>query len=272
MHHLRQLIIAVSLTIVVHLGIAWLLFAAEPPEPKPVSQPILITLNVPGKPAPTPTTTATPQHPPPAAIPPQPVAALKAVEPPPERPVIKPRSKIKPKKIRQKPKKAKLKKIRQKPKKAKPSRYAKPSRIKPQTRHTRASRTTGKSSRVTRTASKADATSRYRTMQRNSGKSTKGKATGTNSRARPRADNPKPAYPAFARRLGHQGQVILRIVVQANGRVGNARIIRSSGSGVLDAAALKTIRRWRFHPARRAGQPVGATLKIPIIFRLDQRG
>lgn len=86
------------------------------------------------------------------------------------------------------------------------------------------------------------------------------------------AYQPKPPYPDFARRLGHEGRVVIRIQVLASGAVAAARIERSSGYAVLDEAALATIKRWRFRPAQRGGQPVDATLNVPITFRLQEQG
>ncbi len=84
------------------------------------------------------------------------------------------------------------------------------------------------------------------------------------------AYQPKPTYPAFARRLGHEGRVVVRIQVLSSGTVAAASIERSSGYAVLDEAALVTIKRWRFRPAQRAGQPVDATLNVPITFKLQE--
>ncbi|MDG4596393.1 MAG: energy transducer TonB [Candidatus Contendobacter sp.] len=86
------------------------------------------------------------------------------------------------------------------------------------------------------------------------------------------AYQPKPTYPAFARRLGHEGRVVIRIQVLSSGAVAAASIERSSGYAVLDEAALATIKRWRFRPAQRAGQPVDATLNVPITFKLQEQG
>ena len=86
------------------------------------------------------------------------------------------------------------------------------------------------------------------------------------------AYQPKPDYPAFARRLGHEGRVVIRIQVLSSGAVGTASIERSSGYAVLDEVALATIKRWRFRPAQQAGQPVDAILNVPITFKLHESG
>jgi protein TonB len=102
------------------------------------------------------------------------------------------------------------------------------------------------------------------------GAASDGHAAG-DSQAAP-AYQPKPTYPAFARRLGHEGRVVIRVQVLSSGAVATASIERSSGYAVLDEAALATIKRWRFRPAHRAGQPVDATLNVPITFKLQEQG
>ena len=86
------------------------------------------------------------------------------------------------------------------------------------------------------------------------------------------AYQPKPPYPPFARRLGHEGRVVIRIQVLSSGAVAAASVERSSGYAVLDEAALATIKRWRFRPAQRGGKPVDATLNVPITFKLQEQG
>lgn len=86
--------------------------------------------------------------------------------------------------------------------------------------------------------------------------------------AAPRADNPAPSYPASARRRGQEGRVILRVVVLPGGGAGEVVLEKSSGVESLDRAALETVRRWRFSPARRNGRPIAATVQVPIRFAL----
>lgn len=81
-------------------------------------------------------------------------------------------------------------------------------------------------------------------------------------------DTPRPDYPESARRDGHEGRVLLRVLVDDQGRSKQVEINSSSGSDALDRAAAEAIRRWRFHPARYGDQPVESWLRIPIEFRL----
>jgi len=81
-------------------------------------------------------------------------------------------------------------------------------------------------------------------------------------------DTPKPDYPERARREGREGRVLLRVLVDDQGRSTQVEIHSSSGSDALDRAAVEGIKRWRFYPARRGDRPVESWLRIPIEFRL----
>src|SRR5665213_2983799 len=71
-----------------------------------------------------------------------------------------------------------------------------------------------------------------------------------------------PPYPVIARRLGAEGRVTLRLTVLADGHVGKAEIVTSSGREDLDQAAQAWIvAHWAYRPALDKGQPVaGQTL------------
>ena len=81
-------------------------------------------------------------------------------------------------------------------------------------------------------------------------------------------DTPRPDYPESARREGREGRVLLRVLVDDQGRSKQVEINSSSGSEALDRAAAEAIKRWRFHPARYGDKPVESWLRIPIEFRL----
>ena len=84
--------------------------------------------------------------------------------------------------------------------------------------------------------------------------------------------NPAPAYPTVARRNGEEGTVTLRVLVSTEGAPREVTLERSSGSSALDAAALATVKTWRFTPARRSGERQEAWVLVPIVFRLEPRG
>jgi protein TonB len=84
--------------------------------------------------------------------------------------------------------------------------------------------------------------------------------------------NPCPRYPAAARRRGIEGEVLVEVRVGADGAPAGVEILRSSGSALLDAAAVEALERWRFEPARSGGQPVAGTVEIPVTFKLTEPG
>jgi len=81
--------------------------------------------------------------------------------------------------------------------------------------------------------------------------------------------NPAPPYPPAARRLGEQGRVVLRVLVSADGQPEQVDVRTSSGSPRLDTAALDTVRRWKFVPAKQGDRPIAAWVLVPISFRLE---
>ncbi|MGD0144089.1 MAG: energy transducer TonB [Rhizomicrobium sp.] len=76
------------------------------------------------------------------------------------------------------------------------------------------------------------------------------------------------AYPPIAQRLHQEGDVLVGLTVQPDGSVGDARIIKSSGSPQLDASALVCVGYWRYRPAIRNGKPIAANLTVKIRFKL----
>lgn len=81
-------------------------------------------------------------------------------------------------------------------------------------------------------------------------------------------DNPKPVYPYVSRKLKEAGRVMLRVQVGANGLPIDVVLHASSGFDRLDQAALQTVRRWKFVPARFGSEPVAASVLVPIVFSL----
>lgn len=82
-------------------------------------------------------------------------------------------------------------------------------------------------------------------------------------------NNPPPAYPAVARRMGQQGRVVVRVEVLPDGRSNRVELRHGSGHDLLDQAALEAVRKWRFVPARQGDVAVSAWVDVPITFRLN---
>lgn len=68
--------------------------------------------------------------------------------------------------------------------------------------------------------------------------------------------------------MGEEGEVRLRVYVDANGIAQQVELYRSSGFSRLDQSALDTVRQWRFVPARQGDEPVAASVIVPILFSL----
>lgn len=81
-------------------------------------------------------------------------------------------------------------------------------------------------------------------------------------------NNPAPSYPALSRRMGEEGRVVLRVFVNQQGLPTQVELRTSSGFSRLDSVALETVRQWKFMPARRGEQPIGAWVLVPISFNL----
>ncbi|MBF5046176.1 TonB family protein [Aggregicoccus sp. 17bor-14] len=78
----------------------------------------------------------------------------------------------------------------------------------------------------------------------------------------------KPPYPPEARRAQVEGQVVLSITVDSDGRVVAVKVLSGPGYG-LDEAARDALRRFRFRPATKGGEPVATELKYTYTFQLD---
>jgi TonB family protein len=79
--------------------------------------------------------------------------------------------------------------------------------------------------------------------------------------------NLQPTYPPAALIGNLRGVVTIRAQVLTNGQVGEMFVRPPRAAGVLEQAAMETVRRWRFKPARRNGEPVSAWVNIPIEYR-----
>lgn len=80
--------------------------------------------------------------------------------------------------------------------------------------------------------------------------------------------NPPPKYPRLARRRGYEGTAILKVFVDKSGRPRKVVVFSSSGHSLLDKAALKAVRSWRFQAGSRDGIPEAMNVQVPVRFQL----
>lgn len=81
---------------------------------------------------------------------------------------------------------------------------------------------------------------------------------------------PTPEYPASARRLRESGRVVVKVWLNANGKVERSQVAQSSGFPRLDNAAIATVERWRCNSATRNGLAVPAIALQPFDFALNK--
>lgn len=83
-------------------------------------------------------------------------------------------------------------------------------------------------------------------------------------------DAPLPPYPANMRQSRIQGDVRLRIYLDATGTPQKVEIAGSSGHVEFDSTAKAwVLRHWKFFPARKAGSPIPGIVTTRVQFVLD---
>jgi TonB family protein len=78
---------------------------------------------------------------------------------------------------------------------------------------------------------------------------------------------PEPEYDEQARRMRISGTVLLRIVVDIDGKAKRIGVLRILGFG-LDEQAVRCVATWRFKPGTKDGAPVPVRANVEVNFRL----
>jgi TonB family protein len=79
----------------------------------------------------------------------------------------------------------------------------------------------------------------------------------------------RPEYPREAARAGDTGTTKIRFQVSAEGVVTEARVVRSSGSALLDEAAVASLSKCSFRPAAVDSRPVAGSTVVEYVWRLE---
>jgi len=79
---------------------------------------------------------------------------------------------------------------------------------------------------------------------------------------------PVPTYPDMARTAGIEGSAVVEALVDVDGSVADARILKPSGNASLDQAAVDAAMRAKFSPAMQRDKPVRVWVSIPFRFTL----
>jgi protein TonB len=69
-------------------------------------------------------------------------------------------------------------------------------------------------------------------------------------------------------RRGIQGEVLLRILVGADGRPEKIEIEKSSGHREFDRSAMQAAKNWKFNPGVRDGVAYAGWALVPVRFTL----
>ncbi len=78
----------------------------------------------------------------------------------------------------------------------------------------------------------------------------------------------QPEYPEIARKARIEGTVILEAVIEKDGSVGEVRILKSLNP-LLDQAAVRAAKQWRFEPGKINGKPVRAYFILTVVFKIQ---
>ena len=82
----------------------------------------------------------------------------------------------------------------------------------------------------------------------------------------PSEDNAAPEYPESARLTGQEARVVLKVVVELDGRVGRVQVLK--GEEPFVSAALAVVRTWTYSPATLEGAPISVFKIVNVTFSL----
>ena len=78
----------------------------------------------------------------------------------------------------------------------------------------------------------------------------------------------QPAYPAALERLEIEGKATVKVQVGIDGRVTAVELVRADDPGFFNATRDQALRRWRFKPATRDGQPIVSWVTKTVVFTI----
>jgi protein TonB len=78
-----------------------------------------------------------------------------------------------------------------------------------------------------------------------------------------------PEYPVRARARGAAGAVTLSILVGADGRVRDVRVLKADPPDLFEEAAVDAVRQWTFTPGEYNGSPVDVRVEQTLRFGLE---
>lgn len=82
---------------------------------------------------------------------------------------------------------------------------------------------------------------------------------------------PESAYPPSAIRSCQQGEAVVSLLIQTDGRVADAKLEKGTGFQILDDFGLSyTKENWRLLPAMKDGKPIAAWKTVKLVFKITK--
>ncbi len=79
-----------------------------------------------------------------------------------------------------------------------------------------------------------------------------------------------PAYPEILKRAGIQGEVLIKAMINEDGKVEKAEAVKTSKPEFAEAS-LAALKQWEFTPAQKDGKAVKAEVFVPFKFKLGDK-
>lgn len=79
----------------------------------------------------------------------------------------------------------------------------------------------------------------------------------------------QPRYPYRAKRMGTQGKVKLRFLVDKDGNVSDITILASDPPGVFDESVINAVSSWKYAPGELMGRRVATFVTTSVVFALE---
>ncbi len=79
---------------------------------------------------------------------------------------------------------------------------------------------------------------------------------------------PQPKLPPRIVQKQIEGKVLLRLLVDEDGRVERIRVMKAEPKGLFEDSVKEAARQWRYQPAQYQGKPVKTWIEVPMNFKL----
>lgn len=81
----------------------------------------------------------------------------------------------------------------------------------------------------------------------------------------------RPTYPMSMRIAGLEGRVVVAFTADVDGRVRNPYVVESNNPA-FDEPAVEAVLHWRFKPGTKDGRAVATSMRVPMVFQIQDAG